>query len=181
MRLAAARPPSPNRAGAAPAPDRGRCSLRVVQDGRHVEMVIGGRVNNFIPNPTFDPVIVPGCLDLQFRGQIPEGVDPRSLTKVEPIRPEYRDRDRASSRCAPRRSRREPVGDARWATRCTTRCGRGSRRPACRSRSTSATAATTRWSARRGVAPPSSLRSARRTRWERFSSATGPSTTRWRV
>ncbi|MDT3440671.1 MULTISPECIES: amidohydrolase family protein [unclassified Pseudofrankia] len=67
--------------------------VRVVQDGRHVEMVMGGKVNNFIPNPTFDPVIVPGCLDLQFRGQIPEGVDPRSLTKVEPIRPEYRDRE----------------------------------------------------------------------------------------
>ncbi|ONH28702.1 amidohydrolase family protein [Pseudofrankia asymbiotica] len=67
--------------------------VRVVQDGRHVEMVMAGKVNNFIPNPTFDPVIVPGCLDLQFRGQIPEGVDPRSLTRVEPIRPEYRDRE----------------------------------------------------------------------------------------
>ena len=55
--------------------------VRVVQDGTHVEMVIGGKVNRFIPNPTFDPVIVPGCLDLQFRGQIPEGVDPRSLTE----------------------------------------------------------------------------------------------------
>ncbi|CUU56664.1 Predicted metal-dependent hydrolase, TIM-barrel fold [Parafrankia irregularis] len=70
--------------------DRG---VRVFQDGRHTEMVIGGKVNGFIPNPTFDPVIVPGCLDLQFRGQIPEGVDPRSLTRVEPIRPEYRDRE----------------------------------------------------------------------------------------
>lgn len=67
--------------------------VRVVEEGRHTEMVIGGTVNNFIPNPTFDPVIVPGCLDLQFRGQIPEGVDPRTLTKVEPIHPEYRDRD----------------------------------------------------------------------------------------
>ncbi|MBX6387941.1 MAG: amidohydrolase family protein [Frankia sp.] len=67
--------------------------VRVFQDGSHVELVIGGKVNNFIPNPTFDPVIVPGCLDLLFRGQIPEGVDPRTLSKVEPIRPEYRDRD----------------------------------------------------------------------------------------
>jgi hypothetical protein len=67
--------------------------VQVVRDGRHVELVIGGRLNSFIPNPTFDPIIVPGCLDLQFRGHIPEGVDPRSLTKVEPTRPEYRDRD----------------------------------------------------------------------------------------
>jgi predicted TIM-barrel fold metal-dependent hydrolase len=67
--------------------------VRVVQDGSHTEIVIAGKVNQFIPNPTFDPVIVPGCLDLQFRGQIPEGVDPRTLTKVEPISPAYRDRD----------------------------------------------------------------------------------------
>src|SRR5690606_26422159 len=32
-------------------------------------------------------------LDLQFRGQVPAGVDPRSLTKVEPISDTYRDRD----------------------------------------------------------------------------------------
>jgi predicted TIM-barrel fold metal-dependent hydrolase len=67
--------------------------VRVMKEGTHVEIVIAGRVNRFIPNPTFDPVIVPGCKDLQFRGQIPEGVDPRSLRAVEPIHPEYRDRD----------------------------------------------------------------------------------------
>jgi len=47
--------------------------VRAVRDGSHVEMIIAGKLNRFIPNPTFDPVIVPGCLDLQFRGQIPEG------------------------------------------------------------------------------------------------------------
>jgi predicted TIM-barrel fold metal-dependent hydrolase len=67
--------------------------VRVVHDGSHVEILIAGKLNQFIPNPTFDPVIVPGCLDLQFRGQIPEGVDPRTLTQVEPISPAYRDRD----------------------------------------------------------------------------------------
>jgi predicted TIM-barrel fold metal-dependent hydrolase len=67
--------------------------VRVLHDGKHVEIVIGGKLNRFIPNPTFDPVIVPGCLDLQFRGQIPEDVDPRTLTRVEPISASYRDRD----------------------------------------------------------------------------------------
>ena len=67
--------------------------VRVLQDGKRTEVVIGGKLNRFIPNPTFDPVIVPGCLDLQFRGQIPEGVDPRTLTQVEPISETYRDRD----------------------------------------------------------------------------------------
>jgi predicted TIM-barrel fold metal-dependent hydrolase len=66
--------------------------VRVVRDGSHVEILIGGKLNRFIPNPTFDPVIVPGCLDLQFRGTIPAGVDPRTLAHVEPISQCYRDR-----------------------------------------------------------------------------------------
>ena len=70
--------------------DRG---VKPVQDGKRVKVLIGGRVNGFIPNPTFDPIIVPGCLDPLFRGQVPEGVDPRTLIKVEPLRREYRDRD----------------------------------------------------------------------------------------
>src|SRR5246127_5586146 len=70
-----------------------RRGVQMFSDGRHTQAVIGDRVNRFIPNPTFDPVIVPGCLDLQFRGRIPEGVDPRSLVRVEPIPPSHRDRD----------------------------------------------------------------------------------------
>ena len=67
--------------------------VRPVQDGRRVKLLVGGRLNHFIPNPTFDPIIVPGCIEPLFRGQIPEGVDPRSLMQVEPLRPEYRDRE----------------------------------------------------------------------------------------
>lgn len=67
--------------------------VRPLQEGKRVELVIGGRVNRFIPNPTFNPIIVPGCLDLLFRGKIPEGVSPAELMKVEPLRSEYRDRD----------------------------------------------------------------------------------------
>jgi predicted TIM-barrel fold metal-dependent hydrolase len=70
-----------------------RRGVHPVQDGKRVQLLMGGRVNRFIPNPTFDPIIVPGCLDPLFRGQIPEGVDPRSLMQVEPLRTEYRDRD----------------------------------------------------------------------------------------
>jgi len=68
--------------------------VRPVQDGKRTQLLIGGKLNRFIPNPTFDPIIVPGCLDAQFRGQIPKGVDPRTLMKVEPLRAEYRDRER---------------------------------------------------------------------------------------
>ncbi|MBL7491270.1 amidohydrolase [Frankia sp. AgB1.9] len=67
--------------------------VQVVQQGRRVKMLVGGEVNRFIPNPTFDPIVVAGCLDPLFRGQIPAGVDPRTLMQVEPLRPEYRDRE----------------------------------------------------------------------------------------
>jgi predicted TIM-barrel fold metal-dependent hydrolase len=65
-----------------------------VQDGKRVQILVGGKVNRFIPNPTFDPIIVPGCLDAFFRGQVPDGVDPTKLAQVEPLRPEYQDRDK---------------------------------------------------------------------------------------
>src|SRR4051794_37245835 len=64
-----------------------------VQDGKRVQLLVGGKINHFVPNPTFDPIIVPGCLDPLFRGQIPEGVDPRTLMQTEPMHAEYRNRD----------------------------------------------------------------------------------------
>ena len=67
--------------------------VRPVQSGKRVELLIGERVNRFIPNPTFDPIIVPGCLDLFFRGQTPGGADRSKLMRVEPLRIEYRDRN----------------------------------------------------------------------------------------
>src|SRR6202021_1352269 len=73
----------------------GRRGVQIFSDGKHTQAVIGDRVNRFIPNPTFDPIIVPGCLDLLFRGEIPEGVDPASLMKVDRLEahPEYQNRD----------------------------------------------------------------------------------------
>jgi predicted TIM-barrel fold metal-dependent hydrolase len=67
--------------------------VQVVQQGTHTLLLVGGKLYRFIPNPTFDPIIVAGCMDLMFRGQVPEGVDPRSLSQVEPLRAEYQNRD----------------------------------------------------------------------------------------
>jgi predicted TIM-barrel fold metal-dependent hydrolase len=62
-------------------------------DGK-TRLLVGGRVNKFIPNPTFDPVAAPGVMDEYFRGRNPKGTDPGKLFgELEPIRPEYRDRD----------------------------------------------------------------------------------------
>ncbi len=62
-------------------------------DGKE-RLLVGGRINRFIPNPTFDPVARPGSLDQYFRGRNPTGATVAELFgELEPIRPEYRDRD----------------------------------------------------------------------------------------
>ena len=74
-------------------PKMKRRGVQVVHEGKRAFVLVAGKVNRFIPNPTFDPVIVPGCTELLFRGEIPEGVEPGSLMKVERIHAEYGDRE----------------------------------------------------------------------------------------
>lgn len=58
------------------------------------KLLVGGKICHFIPNPTFDPVAKPGCMDDYFRGNNPEGKSLKELFgELEPIRAEYRDRD----------------------------------------------------------------------------------------
>lgn len=59
-------------------------------DGRR-RLLVAGRVNRFIPNPQFDPVARPGCLDDYFRGRSPADDIRGAFGELEPIRPEYRD------------------------------------------------------------------------------------------
>ena len=64
-------------------------------DGRQ-RLLVGGRINRFIPNPTFDPVSKPGALDEYFRGRNPLGKDvPALFGELDPMseHPEYRNRD----------------------------------------------------------------------------------------
>ena len=69
---------------------------RVVQwidmNGRRT-LLIGGRLLQLIPNPTYDPVGRPGALNSYFRAKNREG---RSLKEIlgepQPIQPEYHDR-----------------------------------------------------------------------------------------
>jgi len=74
-------------------PKMRRRGVQVLGDGKRRYVVIADKINRFIANPTFDPVVVPGCNDLIFRGQVPEGVDPKSLQRLGPIRAEYQDRE----------------------------------------------------------------------------------------
>ena len=62
-------------------------------DGR-TRLLVGGKVNKFIPLPTFEFLAKPGALDEYFRGRNPRGEDLSMLFgEIEPIRAEYRDRD----------------------------------------------------------------------------------------
>jgi predicted TIM-barrel fold metal-dependent hydrolase len=61
-------------------------------DGK-TRLLVGGTINRFIPNPTFDPVAKPGAMDEYFRGRNPKSASTLELFgELEPIRPEYRDR-----------------------------------------------------------------------------------------
>jgi predicted TIM-barrel fold metal-dependent hydrolase len=72
---------------------RSRAMQWAVIDGRK-RLLVGGRINRFIPNPTFDPVAKPGILDEYFRGRNPERKDIRALFgELDPIHPAYRDRE----------------------------------------------------------------------------------------
>ena len=64
-------------------------------DGKQ-RLLVGGKINRFIPNPTFDPISKPGALDEYFRGRNPKGEGVRELFgDLDPMsdHPEYRDRD----------------------------------------------------------------------------------------
>ena len=72
---------------------RRRCMDWAVVKGRK-ELLVAGAVNRFIPNPTFNPVARPGCLDQYYRGKNPKGHTIReAFGELEPIHVEYRDRD----------------------------------------------------------------------------------------
>ena len=70
-----------------------RCMQWAQVDGK-TKLLVAGQVCPFIPNPTFDPVARPGCLDDYYRGRNPQGLGMKELFgRLEPISPAYRDRD----------------------------------------------------------------------------------------
>jgi len=74
---------------------RSRCMQWGEVDGK-LRFLVGGKVNRFIPNPTFDPISKPGALDEYFRGRNPKGQGVGELfgeLDAMADHPEYRDRD----------------------------------------------------------------------------------------
>jgi len=62
------------------------------QDGK-ARLLVGGKVNRYIANPTFDPVSRPGALFHWYRGNPERQSIVEAFGDLEPIRPAYRDRD----------------------------------------------------------------------------------------
>jgi predicted TIM-barrel fold metal-dependent hydrolase len=60
-------------------------------DGRKT-LLVNDRLLRMIPNPTYDPVGVPGSLESYFRGHNQAGKEVRDLIEMQRIQPEYRDR-----------------------------------------------------------------------------------------
>jgi predicted TIM-barrel fold metal-dependent hydrolase len=77
---------------------RKRCMQWAQIEGKQ-RLLVGGRVNRFIPNPTFDPVSKPGALADYFRAKAPVSDMRAAFGALESIadRPEYRDRDKRLS------------------------------------------------------------------------------------
>ena len=74
-------------------------ACRCCSEGKRAYIVVADKINRFIPNPTFNPVIVPGCTELLFRGQMPEGVDPAHVAcRSSRSTPEYQDREQRAAR-----------------------------------------------------------------------------------
>jgi len=59
-------------------------------------LLVAGRINRFIPNPTWDPIARPGALDEYFRGNNTGGLDVKTMFgELDPLaeHPEYQNRD----------------------------------------------------------------------------------------
>jgi predicted TIM-barrel fold metal-dependent hydrolase len=54
-------------------------------------LLVGGKVNRFIPNPTFDPCSKPGALIDYFRGKVSVTDLKAAFGELDPISPAYRD------------------------------------------------------------------------------------------
>ena len=61
--------------------------------GGKQRLIVAGRINRFIPNPTFDPVAKPGILDEYFRAKTSASDMREAFGELDPISPAYRNRD----------------------------------------------------------------------------------------
>jgi predicted TIM-barrel fold metal-dependent hydrolase len=78
--------------------DMQRRAMQWAQVEGRKRLLVAGKINRFIPNPTFDPVARPGCLDSYFRAKTSASDMRAAFGELEPISPAYRNRE-ARLRC----------------------------------------------------------------------------------
>jgi predicted TIM-barrel fold metal-dependent hydrolase len=61
-------------------------------DGR-TSLLIHSKMLTVVPNPTYDPVGAPGSLETYFRAENVDAVELRDMVQMQPIQPEYQNRD----------------------------------------------------------------------------------------
>lgn len=74
-------------------PKLGSRGVQWAESGGKRRLLVGGRVDRYIANPTFDPVSKPGALYRWYRGNPERHTIVEAFGDLEPIRPAYRDRD----------------------------------------------------------------------------------------
>jgi predicted TIM-barrel fold metal-dependent hydrolase len=72
-------------------PKMARRAMQWAEVGGKTRLLVGGKINRFIPNPTFDPVSKPGALIDYFRGKAPIDNLADGFGELDPIHPEYRE------------------------------------------------------------------------------------------
>jgi hypothetical protein len=70
----------------------GSRGVRWADIGGRKKLVIGGKVNSYVANPTFNPVARPGVLFDWYRGNPKQQTIVEAFGELEPVKPEYRDR-----------------------------------------------------------------------------------------
>jgi len=67
--------------------------VRWIEMGGRRTLLVNNQLFTIVPNPTYDPVGEPGSLEVYFRAENRAGTELRDLIQMQPIQPEYRDRD----------------------------------------------------------------------------------------
>ena len=69
-----------------------RRGVEMINSGKRTYPMIGGKLCNFVPNITFDPVAGPGSLEAYFRGEA-DGARAKHLAELVPLRPAFQERE----------------------------------------------------------------------------------------
>lgn len=74
-------------------PKQLRSRVKWADIGGRKTMILNQKLVTVVPNPTYDPVSEPGSFETYFRAENYKGIELRDMVRMQPIQPEYRDRD----------------------------------------------------------------------------------------